>query len=173
VSSKKKVAVETQEPIREIDSVESELRRMFGVRSFLFRPEDDDFTGEPVRIEVKALKVGQYHDLSDVVARLAYKSFVEKASIEQIIATGLEDVFRILRALVSIPDAPSLTLDDLPIEVLPECLTLFLRGISPGKWGALVAEARERFPFLANLTVPEGEDGESEKPGQSGTTTQS
>jgi hypothetical protein len=135
---------------RQLDpEIESELRRTFGARGFNYVPEDAPPETPPVWIEVKPFRVMQFIEISDAIVDLALAFFVRKERIETIIGRSGKEVIRILGPYVSVPSSPLLTLDVLPFDVIPDCLRLFMKSFSPGKWQALGQEIVERFHLQA------------------------
>lgn len=124
---------------------ESELRRFFGRGGFEYQPEDVDGPLPKVFIKVEPFQISRFFDISDVALRIGALYFIEQRSISEIILVAQTDVLGLLRPLVSVPDCPSLKIDDLPPGVLAGALLLILKSITPGNWGALGSEIVGKF----------------------------
>ena len=135
-------AVETE---AQVESIDSQLRRAFGVRRFDYVPEDNPDGLPPVRIEILPFFGKRLPEISDAVVRCGVMYWVEKRSLGDIAATATKDLLLILNSVVRLPDYPELTVGDLPIDCVAECFTYFIRGISPGKWQGLADEVGKRF----------------------------
>lgn len=127
------------------NQIDSELRRLFGNRGFDYVPEDNPDNLPPVRIEVKAFPAGHLGRISDTIIKIVSMYYIEGRPLPAIATIATDDVLALLRPYVTIPDSPQLTIDMLPVDVLPDALAVFIRGISPGKWQALGREMAGRF----------------------------
>lgn len=127
---------------------DTELRRLFGRLSFLFKWDDDENNPDqlpPLKIEVKFLPVERFIEFFDLMGRLGTGYFIQGKQLWELVAESVSEVKQLLVPLVSVPSSPTLTLDDLPADVLPECLGIVLDSISPKKWQSLGAKLEEKY----------------------------
>lgn|GEM_PF-5516928 len=125
--------------------IESKLRKLFGCPGFDYTPEHNPDNLPPVRIEVAQFAAGRVPELSDTLMKLAVEYYLEGKPLTSLVGNFARDILRILNPLVSLPDVPGATVEDLPVDAIPQCLALFFRSISPGKWVALGSELVDRF----------------------------
>jgi hypothetical protein len=171
-----------------IQAKESELRRLFGVRHFDYVPEDNPDELQPVRIEILPFFASRFTEISDAVIDLAVKHYLQNLQTGVLVMSAVEQVFTILDPFVRVPTAESLRVRDLPIDCVIECLSHFVKGISPGKWKALggqilgtfglgglfedvrrglMSEAQDSKPSTESETGSETLKTQSEEPAQS------
>ena len=130
--------------------IDSELRDLFGFRGFDYVPDDAPTDFKSVRIEVKPLTVDKFLESSTVIARIMVM-FANKVPLHDVASMLRDDIKDVLRPLVIVPAGPHLKIDNLPADVLPQCLGELLRSFSLGKWQKLDGEIKEKFRLERSL----------------------
>lgn len=116
------------------------LRALFPPKVIEYKPEHGDANTRPVRIEVMPFPASQLPVVSDAAIKLGTLFYKENKTLAEIAVMAPNEVIEILRPLVSVPDHDELTVDDLPIDCLPEILRAVVQTISKKKWVSLGEE---------------------------------
>lgn len=116
------------------------LRALFPPKVVEYIPENADRNARPVRIEVMPFPASQLPVVSDAAIKLGTLFYKENKTLAEIAVMAPGEVIQILRPLVSIPEHEELTVDDLPIDCLPEILRAVVQTISKKKWQSLGEE---------------------------------
>jgi hypothetical protein len=113
------------------------------ILSRLYPRQDIDYNG--VNIEIKPLKFGRVPDCIDVLLELI-QNLAEVNFKQDMIAKSMGRLLKMLNECVSIPDCPELTVQDLPLDVIPDVFEVFLnQNLKPGKVQGLMMNVKTVF----------------------------
>lgn len=129
------------------------------VRSRLYLVQTIKHNGVP--IEIKPLRYGLVPEATDFLWELGTRAQSGRLDRE-FIQESFGQLNGYLNQCVAVPDDPELTVEDLPFDVIPAILDVFIeQTLKPGNWKSLAQSMNDKFGVDLLVVMGQGNPAEN------------